>query len=266
MASRSASWKMRRRRMSSPKLSSDHRHREHEYPPTLVSQASGKRSPDTIQTTPALQLKRSESLPVSRNTAWLIMISIIAITDDEEKKLPSSMCKQVTWGHSIVADGWAGASNPNCSSTPPFTCLQIHTLKCAFLQLSIRAWRTNQRTDEASYRVACPRLKITRKEIRASLESFSLRSFILLIVTKRLSTKNKWRPVTISLRTGGQGHPTPIHTQTHPPHSNLLKKYLKRSFSHFSTRSPRTNGRTDGRTDGPTDGRTKPLIELRVRN
>ena len=28
--------------------------------------------------------------------------------------------------------------------------------------------------------------------------------------------KNKWRRVTISLRTGGQGHPTPIHTPSHP--------------------------------------------------
>ena len=66
------------------------------------------------------------------------------------------------------------------------------------------------------------------------------------------------------LRTGGQGHrhPTPIHTPTPIPHSNIRKKYRKRSFFYFSTRSSRTNGPTDG----PTDGRTKPLIELRVRN
>ena len=76
--------------------------------------------------------------------------------------------------------------------------------------------------------------------------------------------KNKWCGVTISLRTGGQ--PTPIHTQ-HPTqplfqHRHTHKKLLKRSFSHFSTRSPRTNRPTNQ----PTDGRTKPLIELRVRN
>ena len=51
--------------------------------------------------------------------------------------------------------------------------------------------------------------------------------------------KNKWRGVTISLRTGGQGQPTPIHTQrpTQPPfqHRHIHKKLLKRSFSHFST-------------------------------
>ena len=61
-----------------------------------------------------------------------------------------------------------------------------------------------------------------------------------------------------------------IHTPTHFQHSNIHKKYRKRSFSHFSTRWPRTNGPTDRRTDGPTDGptdrRTMPLIELRVRN
>ena len=45
------------------------------------------------------------------------------------------------------------------------------------------------------------------------------------------------------LRTGGQGRKCP--------------------FSHFLTRA---HGPTDGPTYGPTDGRTKPLIELRVRN
>ena len=37
-----------------------------------------------------------------------------------------------------------------------------------------------------------------------------------------------------------------------PPHSNVPKKYLKRSFSHFLTRWPPT----DRRTNGPMDGRT----------
>ena len=48
---------------------------------------------------------------------------------------------------------------------------------------------------------------------------------------------------------------------------SATKSVLKRSFLHFSTRvhGP-TDGPTDRRTDGPTDGRTKPLIELRVRN
>ena len=34
----------------------------------------------------------------------------------------------------------------------------------------------------------------------------------------------------------------------------------------FHTFQPDHYGRTDGPTDGPMDGRTKPLIELRVRN
>ena len=60
--------------------------------------------------------------------------------------------------------------------------------------------------------------------------------------------RNKWHGVTISLRTGEQGHPTLIHTHTQYP--NISKKYQKRSFSKFSTRWPRTDGPTERRTDG----------------
>ena len=59
--------------------------------------------------------------------------------------------------------------------------------------------------------------------------------------------RNKWRGVTISLRTGAQGHPTPILNPTHLPHS---KKEFKHLFSHFSILWPwRSNGR-------PTDGQS----------
>ena len=68
--------------------------------------------------------------------------------------------------------------------------------------------------------------------------------------------KNKWRGITVLLRTGGQGHPTPIHTHTHPQYSNIHKKYQKRSFSHVSTRWPRTDWWTNGRMDGRTDGQS----------
>ena len=65
---------------------------------------------------------------------------------------------------------------------------------------------------------------------------------------------NKWHGVKILLWTGGQGHPTPIHTPTQVQHSNIYKNYQKRSFS---TRSPwRTDGPTDQRTDGRTDGQS----------
>ena len=56
------------------------------------------------------------------------------------------------------------------------------------------------------------------------------------------------------LRTGGQGHPTPIHTSTRTP----AHKHLDRLFFHFSTRTDR---RTNRPMDGLTDGWTMPLID-----
>ena len=78
---------------------------------------------------------------------------------------------------------------------------------------------------------------------------------------------NKWRGVTISLRTGGQGHQTPIHTPTHLQHSNIwktgsdarIKGYCsndqtsieKARFTTFQL--DHHDGPTDRWTDGPTD-------------
>ena len=59
--------------------------------------------------------------------------------------------------------------------------------------------------------------------------------------------KNRWRGVTISLRTGGQEHTTPIYTL---PHSMLTHTH-KRLDHHWPT-----DQRTDGQTNGPTDQRT----------
>ena len=56
---------------------------------------------------------------------------------------------------------------------------------------------------------------------------------------------NKWRGVTISLRMGGQGHPTPIHTPC-PSHKHK-KNHQKRSISYFLTRVHRP---TDQQMDG----------------
>ena len=101
--------------------------------------------------------------------------------------------------------------------------------------------------------------------------------------------KNKWCGVTILLQIGRQGQLTPIHTQrpTQHPFQHRHKNLLKRSFSHFLTRSPplidgqtdrwmdgRTDRQMDGRTvkrtngwiKGRTDRRTKPLIESLVRD
>ena len=81
--------------------------------------------------------------------------------------------KQVTRGHNIVADGWAGASNPqpnpNHTPNPPPTHLHTNNTNCSilntrFFAFSTRAWQlkfdgrtngpTDQRTDKAFYRVA----------------------------------------------------------------------------------------------------------------
>ena len=52
-------------------------------------------------------------------------------------------------------------------------------------------------------------------------------------------------------------HPPPTNTHTQKTSKTLVFQLFDLCV---------TDGRTDGRTDGPTDGRTKPLIELRVRN
>ena len=56
----------------------------------------------------------------------------------------------------------------------------------------------------------------------------------------------------ISLRTGGQGRPTPIHIPTPP----TKHKHLQRSFYHFLTLA---HGRTDRRMDQRMDQWTESL-------
>ena len=77
--------------------------------------------------------------------------------------------------------------------------------------------------------------------------------------------KNKWRGLTISLWTGGQGRPTPIHTPRpiQPPsqHRHIQKASKTLVFPLFDS-CLRTNGPTDRRTDG----RTESPLKLRVRN
>ena len=59
--------------------------------------------------------------------------------------------------------------------------------------------------------------------------------------------------------TGGQGHPTLTpNTQTY------TKRIKNARFREFQL--DHHDGSTEGPTDGPMDGRTKPLIELLVRN
>ena len=75
----------------------------------------------------------------------------------------------MTQGHNIVADGWAGASNPQPNPNPHPSHTNIHKkypkrLFFHFLTQSLRIdQRSNgpmdQRMDKASFRFACPQLK-----------------------------------------------------------------------------------------------------------
>ena len=60
--------------------------------------------------------------------------------------------KQVTRGHNIIADGWAGASNPHPHPRPPHTHSHTHTIapaasKMRVFAFSTRSSRTDRRTD-----------------------------------------------------------------------------------------------------------------------
>ena len=74
--------------------------------------------------------------------------------------------EQVTRGHNIVADGWAGAANPHSHPTPhptPFP-TQTHTQKASetlVLPIFDSCWtskRADRQMDKPSYRVACLQL------------------------------------------------------------------------------------------------------------
>ena len=74
--------------------------------------------------------------------------------------------KQVTQGHNIIADRWAGASNPHPNPTPD-THLQKHLKRLSYHFLTHvhgptdqrMDRRTNRSMDNAPYRVGCPQLK-----------------------------------------------------------------------------------------------------------
>ena len=67
--------------------------------------------------------------------------------------------KQLTRGYNIIADGWAGASNPHRHLNPNSN---LHTTS-SFFQLvnsiTTEQW-TNRPTDKDYYRVASPQLKM----------------------------------------------------------------------------------------------------------
>ena len=65
--------------------------------------------------------------------------------------------EQVTRGHNIVADEWAGAANP-LPNTDTFT-KSFQNTRFPTFRLPLMDQQTDRWTDKASYRVACPRLK-----------------------------------------------------------------------------------------------------------
>ena len=65
---------------------------------------------------------------------------------------------------------------------------------------------------------------------------------------------NMWRGVTISFRTGGQGHPTPIHTQTPSPTHRQIQSVENARFATFQLDHHKW---MDGPTDQRTDQRTE---------
>ena len=69
--------------------------------------------------------------------------------------------KHVTRGHDIVADGWAGASNPHPHpDTHPHTNIHNKYQNSCFSAFRLDHYGlTDGPTDKASYRVACQQLK-----------------------------------------------------------------------------------------------------------
>ena len=77
-------------------------------------------------------------------------------------------------GHNIVADGWAGASNPHTHHPPPHTYSQTQTVTTGASKMRVFAifnsittdrptdGRTDGRTDTPSYRDARTHLKRSR--------------------------------------------------------------------------------------------------------
>ena len=97
--------------------------------------------------------------------------------------------KQVTRGHNIVADGWAGACNPHPHPRPPHSHSNTQIITTAASKMRVFALfnsiitdgrtngRTNGRTDKASYKVACPQLntlKLQRSKVKTRTKSISV--------------------------------------------------------------------------------------------
>ena len=76
----------------------------------------------------------------------------------------SHMMQQVTRGHSIVADGWAGVSKPHPHPKPYSIHKHIKRIQNAHFstfrlnQHGLTDGPTDRQIDKVSYRIACPQL------------------------------------------------------------------------------------------------------------
>ena len=156
--------------------------------------------------------------------------------------------------HNIVADRWAGAANPHPHPMPLPTPLptqthtQIASKTLVFPLLDLCSWmdqrtdrQTNGRTDKASYRVACPQLKIMIYDSSVELQPlfFTFISSFLVADTqlyKRLCPSVRWSVGRSVGRLVGWSVSWWFGQQrVCPPVSHFLKVW-KDSCSHGSTK------------------------------
>ena len=80
----------------------------------------------------------------------------------------------MTRGHNIVADAWAGASDPHPHPNPFPTLKHTQKVSKTLVFLLFNSMTTDQRTDgrtdKASYRVACPQLKIVKRRRKSDIK------------------------------------------------------------------------------------------------
>ena len=99
--------------------------------------------------------------------------------------------------HNIVADGWAGASNPLLDPTHPPTAHKHQKRSLSYFSTHAHGrmdQRMDQRMDKASYKVVCPQLKtISRLLILIVFDkaSVDIRNHRAFLNHQSLTSKNE---------------------------------------------------------------------------
>ena len=133
-------------------------------------------------------------------------------------------------GHNIVADRWTGASNPR--PTHKYTQKVSKTLVFPlFDSITMTDGPTDGRTDEASYRVACPQLKM--KDLRCCT-----------LITSDAGSQYRCGRV-------GRGVQPPSHPR--PPHTHSNTQTITIATSKMRVLTLFKSIVTDPRTNKPTD-------------